>query len=123
MTSPIINIPVENDLNIQLFTKREDLLHPHISGNKFRKLKYNLEEAKSKNENTILTFGGPFSNHIAATAYACKLNGLNSIGIIRGEELKEKININPTLKFAQNCGMKFHYVTREEYRMKSNKTQ
>ncbi len=120
MTSPIVNIPIENDYNIRLFLKREDLLHPHISGNKFRKLKFNIEEAKTQNANTILTFGGAFSNHIAATAYACKINGIKSIGIIRGEELKEKVNLNPTLKFAQNCGMKFHFVSREEYRMRAN---
>ena len=67
----------------------------------------------------MLTFGGAFSNHIAAVAFAGKENGLESIGIIRGDELEHKIiNENPTLEFAQNCGMKFEFVSREDYRMK-----
>ena len=96
--------------------RREDLIHPFISGNKFRKLKYNLIQAKAENQTTLLTFGGAFSNHIAATAFAGKEYGFKTIGIIRGEELESKILINPTLKFAQECGMLFKFVTRENYR-------
>lgn len=118
MQSPIEQIHIKNDKNIQLFMKREDLLHPFISGNKFRKLKYNLLEAKSQNKHIILTFGGAFSNHIAATAYAGKMNGLKTIGIIRGEELESKISSNPTLSFAQENGMQFYFVSREDYRLK-----
>ena len=84
-----INIDFPND--IQLTIKREDLLHPFVSGNKFRKLKYNLLEAKAQKQHTLLTFGGAFSNHIAAVAFAGKEQGLKTIGIIRGDELKEKI--------------------------------
>lgn len=112
-------ILVQNS-SISLFIKREDLLHPFVSGNKFRKLKYNLIEAKKRNIKTIITFGGAFSNHIAATAFACQENGFDSVGIIRGEELKTKIEENPTLKFAQNCGMKFEFVSREDFRIKNS---
>ncbi len=107
-----------NDKGISLYIKREDLLHPFVSGNKFRKLKYNLIAAKAQHESTLLTFGGAFSNHIAAAAYAGKEAGLKTIGVIRGEELSAKINENPTLKFAVSCGMQLHFVTREEYRGK-----
>ncbi len=101
----------------QLFMKREDLLHPFISGNKYRKLKYNLVEAVSQQKKTLLTFGGAYSNHIAATAYAGKEYGFKTIGVIRGEELKKK-RLNPTLKFAQDCGMQSYFVDRESYRDK-----
>lgn len=107
--------------NITLFIRREDLIHPFISGNKFRKLKYNLAQAKTENQDTLLTFGGAFSNHIAATAFAGKEYGFRTIGIIRGDELESKISINPTLKFAQECGMKFKFVSREIYRHKTEK--
>jgi 1-aminocyclopropane-1-carboxylate deaminase len=99
--------------------KREDLLHPFVSGNKFRKLKYNLLQTKAENLETVLTFGGAYSNHIAAVAYAGKEQGFKTIGIIRGDELGDKIAENPTLKFAQECGMQFEFVTREAYRHKT----
>ena len=105
--------------NIALAIKREDLIHTFVSGNKFRKLKYNLRQAKTENKTTLLTFGGAFSNHIAAVAFAGKENGFKTIGIIRGDELLDKINENPTLKFAQENGMEFDFVSREEYRLKS----
>lgn len=104
---------------VSVFIRREDLIHPFISGNKFRKLKYNLLQAKSENEETLLTFGGAFSNHIAATAFAGKEHGFKTIGIIRGDELRDKIQVNPTLKFAQECGMQFKFITREAYRHKT----
>ena len=105
--------------SISVAIKREDLIHPFVSGNKFRKLKYNLLEAKKGKYETLLTFGGAFSNHIAAVAYAGKENGFKTIGIIRGEELQDKITENPTLLFAQNCGMQFEFISREAYRSKS----
>ena len=105
--------------SISVAIKREDLIHPFVSGNKFRKLKYNLLEAKKEKHETVLTFGGAFSNHIAAVAYAGKENGFKTIGIIRGEELQDKITENPTLLFAQNCGMQFEFISREEYRSKN----
>ncbi|RXJ44566.1 1-aminocyclopropane-1-carboxylate deaminase/D-cysteine desulfhydrase [Gelidibacter gilvus] len=98
--------------------KREDLIHPYISGNKYRKLKYNLAQAKAEGSNILLTFGGAFSNHIAAVAAVGKELGFKTIGVIRGEELVDKIEANHTLKFAKNCGMMFKFVTREEFRNK-----
>jgi 1-aminocyclopropane-1-carboxylate deaminase len=112
-----LNIPFPS--NISLTIKREDLIHPFISGNKFRKLKYNLIQAKAENKETLLTFGGAFSNHIAAVAYAGKEQGFKTIGIIRGDELLDKIEENPTLKFAQENGMEFEFVSRENYRLKN----
>ncbi|WP_456314659.1 1-aminocyclopropane-1-carboxylate deaminase/D-cysteine desulfhydrase [Pseudomonas shirazensis] len=110
-----INFP--NDISLTI--KREDLNHPFISGNKLRKLKYNLLQAKAENKTTLLTFGGAFSNHIAAVAYAGKEQGFKTIGIIRGDELFDKIEENPTLKFAQENGMQFEFVSREDYRNKN----
>ena len=104
--------------NVQLFIKREDLIHPFISGNKFRKLKYNIAEAKRLNHDTLLTFGGAYSNHIAATAYAGFENNLKTIGVIRGEELLDKVEENPTLSFAKKHGMSFKFVSRSDYRRK-----
>ena len=105
---------------VKLFVKREDLLHPFVSGNKFRKLKYNIYEAKKLNKNTLLTFGGAYSNHIVATAAAGKEMGIKTIGIIRGEELASLKIKNPTLKFAKDCGMYLHYVSRVSYRDKES---
>lgn len=98
--------------------KREDLIHPFVSGNKFRKLKYNLAQAKEENHSILLTFGGAFSNHIAAVAAAGKEHGFETIGIIRGEELESEVDQNPTLRFAKSCGMRFGFVSREDYRNK-----
>ena len=106
--------------NITITVKREDLLHPHISGNKFRKLKYNILQAKAEGKTALLTFGGAFSNHIAATAAAGKEYNFKTIGIIRGEELAGKINDNPTLSFARQCGMQLHFTSREDYRNKTD---
>ncbi len=100
---------------VKIFIKRLDLIHPHISGNKWFKLKFNLDEAKTKGYDTLLTFGGAYSNHIHATAAAGKLFGFNTIGIIRGEE---HLPLNPTLHFAKEQGMQIHYVTRSGYRNK-----
>ncbi len=115
-----ISIDFKN--NIELFIKREDQLHSIISGNKLRKLKYNLEEAKRQNKSCLLTFGGAFSNHILAVAGAGNEFGFATIGIIRGEELEHKISENPTLLRAQDLGMKFHFVTRSQYRNKEEVT-
>ncbi len=119
MEIPTQEIKIVNS-TVKVFIRREDLIHPFVSGNKFRKLKYNLLQAIKKNHHTLLTFGGAYSNHIAATAYAGKESGFITIGIIRGDELASKIKENPTLKFAQDCGMKFEFVSREQYRMKES---
>ncbi len=100
--------------------KRDDLLHPIISGNKFRKLKYNIEEAKRLGFATLLTFGGAFSNHILAVAGAGAEYGFTTIGVIRGEELESKIHENPTLVKAQELGMQFYFVSRTAYRDKES---
>ncbi len=105
---------------VTLKIKREDLLHPFVSGNKFRKLKYNLVEFEQNFYDSVVTFGGAFSNHIAATAYACKEKNISCVGVIRGEELWKEVANNPTLSFAQQCGMKFEFITREQYRKKDS---
>ncbi len=96
--------------------KREEQNHPFVSGNKWWKLKYNLEEALNAGHTTLLTFGGAYSNHIYATAAAAHELGLKSIGIIRGEETHP---LNPTLSFAKASGMQLNYVSREAYRNKT----
>jgi len=111
-----INDAITKKHDVRLFVLRLDLNHPHISGNKLFKLKYNLEEARKQGKDTLLTFGGAFSNHIAATAAAGKEHGFKTIGIIRGEEHEE---LNPTLKFATDCGMLLIYVSRGDYKFKS----
>lgn len=115
-----IHFPVLTEKKISLYLKREDLLHPFISGNKYRKLKYNLIQAKAQGCHTLMTFGGAYSNHIAATAYAGKLYGLKTVGMIRGEELVEKWQKNPTLSLAHKHGMRFDFVDRETYRSREN---
>lgn len=118
--NPIVNQTLDHPLleekGVELAIKRLDLIHPLISGNKFFKLKYNLEEAVNEGYKSILTFGGAYSNHIQASSAASKLFGLNSIGLIRGEET---LPLNPTLDFAQSQGMKIEYVNRADYRRKN----
>jgi 1-aminocyclopropane-1-carboxylate deaminase len=112
-------IEIENS-SVRLFVRREDLIHPFVSGNKFRKLRYNLAEAEKQNFTKLVTFGGAFSNHIAAVAFAGKLLGFETIGIIRGDELEANWRDNPTLVFANSCGMQFEFVSREVYRTKED---
>lgn len=116
-TSPLtkIDTPLLVQKNIHLFIKRDDLIHPQVSGNKWRKLKYNLAAAKQQNQDTILTFGGAFSNHIHAVAAAGKVYGFKTIGIIRGERIEP---LNSTLAFAQAQGMHLYFVSRGDYRLK-----
>lgn len=106
--------------HIDFSIKRDDKIHPSVSGNKFRKLKYNLIAAKNQSKETLLTFGGAFSNHIAATAAAGKEFGFKTIGVIRGEELVDKIDENPTLAFAKANGMHLHFISREQYNQKES---
>ncbi|WP_439505898.1 1-aminocyclopropane-1-carboxylate deaminase/D-cysteine desulfhydrase [Sediminibacterium sp.] len=98
---------------VEVSTLRTDLIHPIVSGNKWFKLKYYLAEAKQLKYNTVASFGGAYSNHIVALAAACKLNGLNAIGFIRGEPAD-----SPTLKEAVSRGMKLYYLSRETYKNK-----
>ena len=102
---------------VQLTIKRLDLIHPQISGNKFFKLKYNLLAAQQQGFSQVLTFGGAFSNHIAATAFAAQHFGFQSIGMIRGEELASQ-QFNPTLQAAHDLGMQLNFVSRSEYRLR-----
>lgn len=99
--------------DVELYVLRLDLMHPLVNGNKWFKLKYNLEAAKQNNFKKILTFGGAYSNHIYATAAAGNLFGLQTIGVIRGEE---NLPLNPTLDFATKQGMQLVYVDRQTYR-------
>ncbi len=111
-------IPIQkiDELNgVKLFIQREDLRHPFISGNKWWKLKYNIEEAKMQKAHTLLTFGGAFSNHLAATSFAGKENGFSTIAIVRGDEVE-----NATLSFCKDNGMDLRFVSREEYKLKQS---
>lgn len=114
--SPVqaLHDPLYDSKGVKLWVKRDDLLHPHIMGNKWRKLKYNLRYAQENGYKGILTFGGAFSNHIAATAASCREFGLQAIGIIRGEELHAASNA--TLRFASGQGMHLEFVSRSSYR-------
>jgi len=97
--------------------KRLDLIHPQISGNKFFKLKYNLLAARQQGFEKVLTFGGAYSNHIPATAFAAHQFGFQSLGMIRGEELAQR-PFNPTLATAQQFGMQLEFISRNAYRQK-----
>lgn len=101
---------------VRVMIKRDDLTHPELSGNKFRKLKYNLLHAAEQGQKKLLTFGGAFSNHLAAFAFACKHFGFDGLAIVRGEELNP--DSNPTLSHAKALGMKMEFVDRETYRDK-----
>lgn len=111
-----INEPLFRQKQVCLYLKRDDLIHPQIQGNKWRKLKYNLIEARSKEFTTLLTFGGPYSNHVYSTASAARMFGFRSIGIIRGEEPARK---SPTLLFAAKQGMELYYMNKGDYKLKN----
>ena len=115
---PIVEI--KTDFDIQIFIKREDLIHPKISGNKFWKLFFNVNQYLESNpENPLLiTFGGAFSNHIASVSAFGKEFGIPTIGIIRGNELENNWQNNPTLSEASKNGMQFFFVSREDYQNK-----
>ena len=103
--------------NINLYIKREDLIHPTVSGNKWRKLKYNMIEAHKMGSSSILTFGGAFSNHIYATAAAGAACGIKTIGVIRGEIIQP---LNPTLRQASDWGMKLVSISRQAFSKKTD---
>ena len=109
------NLCVDNEVYI----KREDCIHSFVSGNKYRKLKYNLQEAENQEKKTLLTFGGAYSNHVTAVATVGAEFGFKTIGVIRGEELKSSKKLNPTLSLAKLKGMHFKFVSREIYRQKN----
>lgn len=105
---------------VEIYLKREDAIHPDVSGNKFRKLKYNLLDI-SDNQ-SVLTFGGAYSNHIVATAKACEMLNFKAIGVIRGDELgkdlAQTLAQNQSLKTANDAGMQLHFVSRQDYLLK-----
>lgn len=110
--------------NIECWVKRDDLLslpvqgdHLAFSGNKWRKLKWNLVQAEQEGYEQLLTFGGAFSNHIVAVAAAGQLFGFQTVGIIRGERPEP---LNPSLAFAKKCGMQLHFIARSDYRKKED---
>jgi 1-aminocyclopropane-1-carboxylate deaminase/D-cysteine desulfhydrase-like pyridoxal-dependent ACC family enzyme len=120
IANPVPNQALTHQLltekQIELSVKRLDLVHPDVSGNKFYKLKYNLQEANRQGKRRILTFGGAFSNHIFSTASAAQVEQLEAIAVIRGERVEP---LNPTLAYAEKMGMKLYFISREEYRKKN----
>ena len=108
-----INHPLYTAKNVHVYLKRDDMIHPFISGNKWRKLKYNLERAKQENKETLVTFGGAWSNHLLATACAGATFHYKTIGIVRGEDVN-----NPVLNMCKLFGMELRFVSREEYKDK-----
>lgn len=118
MTAPMNEVIFTGPDGVELHLKREDLLHPEVSGNKFRKLKYNIQEANELGFECWLTFGGAYSNHIAAVAAAGDIHGVRTIGVIRGEELAS-MPLNPTLQAAVANGMTLHFVSRADYKRKT----
>ena len=116
-TNQIITLPAFAAAGISVHLKREDLVFPLASGNKWRKLKYNLKAFRESNSSVLLTFGGAFSNHLAAVAAMGKHYGIATIGIVRGAELAHK-PLNPTLATCRQNGMLLSFVSREEYSQK-----
>jgi len=110
-----LSSPLIKEKKVTVSIARLDKIHPIISGNKLFKLYYFLKEALTTNHKTILTFGGAYSNHLAATAYACKISGIRSIGIVRGEKTSAG---NHTLKQCESNGMELHFISRSEYKNK-----
>ena len=106
---------LSNAFGVNLWIKRDDLIHEIISGNKFRKLTHNISFVNSHSYNQIITFGGAHSNHIEATAYLCQKQKITSLGIIRGEEPNL---YSPTLLSAKKMGMQLLFISRTEYRNK-----
>ena len=108
-----IKLNIYNPNNIKLYIKREDLIHNIVSGNKWRKLKYNFEYIKKNNIKTILSFGGAYSNHLHALSWLAKKNKINSIALVRGEESSKT---NPTLSFCLQNKMVLYFLDRKTYR-------
>lgn len=110
--SPVeeLHLPLLKEKNIRLSVKRDDMIHPFISGNKWRKLKYILKNAQEQQKQTLVTFGGAWSNHLLATACAGAKFGFETHGFVRGEEVQ-----NPVLSLCKVFGMELHFVSREAY--------
>ncbi|MGO1243379.1 MAG: 1-aminocyclopropane-1-carboxylate deaminase/D-cysteine desulfhydrase [Sphingobacterium sp.] len=108
-----IIFPLYKQKGIRVFVKRDDLIHPYISGNKWRKLKYPVNQAKKQNKQRLITFGGAWSNHLLATAAAGATFGFKTVGFVRGEQVE-----NTVLKLCQLFGMELRFVSREAYKNK-----
>lgn len=121
LPSPVqeVTIALMKEKGVRLLVKRDDLIHPHVSGNKYRKLKYNLLEALRLHASPVITFGGAFSNHLYATAASCHLLKLPCIGFVRGEDDRN----NPTLRFCRENGMELYFLDRQSYRLKQQSPQ
>ena len=120
--SPLLQLldePVAAAREVRLLLWRDDLAHPDLPGNKARKLKHNLAAARQQGHRTLLTFGGAYSNHIAAVATAGRLFGFQTIGLIRGDEPAPGTALNPTLARAVADGMALHYLDRTTYRRRA----
>src|ERR1700759_4633571 len=102
-----------DEQGLKVFIKRDDLIHPIISGNKWRKLKYVLNHAQAEGKTHLVTFGGPYSNHLLATAAAAARFGFKSTGFVRGEAVS-----NDTLFLCRLHGMDLQFVDRDSYRDK-----
>ncbi|SOE23642.1 1-aminocyclopropane-1-carboxylate deaminase [Spirosomataceae bacterium TFI 002] len=113
--------PLFIEKSVNVYVKRDDLSHPILSGNKFRKLKYNLRAAKSKGFESLLSFGGAFSNHLYAMAGVCKYSDFKVKMLIRGDELNP--DSSSTLAFANECGVELIFVDRKSYRDKADLVQ
>lgn len=116
LPSPLTELDDDRLTGVRVLLKRDDLIHPELPGNKWRKLKYNLAAAQAQGHDTLLTFGGAYSNHIRATAAAGYYTGLQTIGVIRGEE---HLPLNPSLAYAVSRGMRLTYLDRTSYRAKA----
>ena len=114
-----LDAAIFNKHQVEVFVKRDDLIHSVVSGNKWRKLKYSIAQAIHQKCDGIFTFGGAFSNHLVATAAACQNAGLKSIGFVRGEELSSESN--DTLKRCAEYGMQLVFISREEYALRNDK--
>ncbi|WP_424535008.1 1-aminocyclopropane-1-carboxylate deaminase/D-cysteine desulfhydrase [Sphaerisporangium viridialbum] len=117
LPSPLEELRDDRLGEVRVFLKRDDLIHPELPGNKWRKLRHNLAEAARQGKGTLLTFGGAYSNHIRATAAAGHHFGLATIGVIRGEE---HLPLNPSLAYAVSRGMRLTYLDRSTYRAKDS---
>ena len=114
-----LKLPFLKDDGFEIFIKRDDLIHPIIYGNKFRKLKYNIEKFKKNKNSTLITFGGAYSNHLLAVSYIAKIENINTIAFVRGDELGV-LPLNSTLQRCLDNGMEFKFISREKYRFRND---
>lgn len=114
--SPVQEIKYNVPEGYELYIKRDDLIDPLISGNKWRKLKYQLAEAQHQHKKTLVSFGGAYSNHLLALASASAKFGFKSVAFVRGEEVRKP---SETLLLCEMLGMELMYVNREDYKNKS----